>query len=278
MGSTPFQVVNGDTDWLTSNYHPPKVAVVASWTATPVMSRSLSQYLFELERIGFPSLVINTSELEEDLVWPHGKPESTVIVTRPNVGYDFGSWAAALDYFPQVRKFDEVLLTNDSMVGPFAPLTEVLEAMTTSEADIFALTENLQHGLHMQSFFVCFRGGILEDRPWKNFFGRVREEASKDDIVQIYELGLTRTALRYGYSWLVMFPMEVLEGGIGNPTFERWELLLDCGMPLVKRSLVTHPQYPATIAEIEAGVKQRFGALLGDWMPKDLSTSREGKS
>lgn len=270
MAAQEFQVVSGDTQWLTSANHPSKVAIVASWTPTPVMSRSLSQYLFELEEIGFPSLVVNASGLGEDLVWPHGKPNSTVIATRPNVGYDFGSWADALDHFPGIRGFDEVLLTNDSMVGPFEPLTEISEAMEDSGADLFALTENQQHGRHMQSFFVNFRGGILEERPWRNFFADVQQKASKDDIVQTYELGLTRTAQRYGYSWSVMFTTEVLEGGGGNPTFERWRLLLDRGVPMVKRSLVTHPQYPATMAEIEAAVQARFGESLRDWMPEDL--------
>ncbi len=270
MQTNDFRVVSGDPSWIEEGGPDGKVAVVASWSATPVMSRSLSQYLFELEKIGFLSLVINTSELDQDLEWPHGKPDSTVVVVRPNVGYDFGSWAAALDRFPKIRGFGQVLLTNDSLVGPFAPLTEIATAMNETGADLFGLTENLQHHRHMQSFFVCFKGGILNDRPWLNFFAAVRAESSKDDIVQKYELGLTRTAQRYGYSWVVMLTTESLEGGIGNPTFERWDLLLDEGVPFVKRSLITHSQYRATRAELVDAIALRYNEDLDDWMPDGL--------
>ena len=243
------------------------VAIVASWTPSRRESRSLSAYLHALAGLGFAPLVVDTSESERDLVWPHGLPEGSLVVTRPNIGYDFGSWAHVLESFPPLRSLSKVLLTNDSMVGPFEAMTEVGLALSASQADVFGLTESFQTRRHLQSFFMCFNRGILAEPPWVSFFHSVRNQADKAEVVLKYELGVVRTCERYGYSWEVLLPAESLGGGSGNPTFENWEELFRTGVPLVKRSLVTHPEYRATTREVAARVQEWYGQEVEAWLP-----------
>ncbi len=252
------------------------VAIVASWTPSPRESRSLSAYLTALADLGFAPLVVDSSELGQDLIWPHGLPKGCLVVTRPNIGYDFGSWAHALEDFPSLRTLNRVLLTNDSMVGPFAALTEVGAAMSSSQADVFGLTESFQTRRHLQSFFMCFNRGVLAEAPWVSFFDSIEHQDDKDEVVRRYELGVVRTCERYGYSWEVLLPAESIGGVVGNPTFEQWEMLLRNGVPLVKRSLLTHDEYPATVKDVTALVKELYGLDIPAWMPEGLAKNAEG--
>lgn len=262
MHGTDVDVLSGDAGAL---LEADNVAVVSSWSRRPEASLSLSRYLQALEDIGYVSVVVSTAD--HPLVWPHGRPASTVVAHRPNVGYDFGTWAATLNAFPSLRSRPEVLLTNDSLVGPFAPLTEVRTAIDASHSDVFALTESRQISHHAQSFFLLFRRGILADRPWRRFFASVRPERTKEDIVRRYELGVARICRLYGYSWEAMISTETSLSGVDNPTFTSWRSLFDCGVPMVKRSLVTHPEYPATTAEVQELVRTHYRQELEDWLP-----------
>lgn len=244
------------------------VAVMSSWTKTAQMSLSLSQYLFRLEEIGFRSLLVNASGFSSPLEWPHGIPVTTTVVRRDNIGYDFGSWSSALRTFPWIRAHQAVLLTNDSMVGPFASLDTIADAARASHADLFGLTESYQGAHHPQSYFLLFRGGVLAERPWTRFFDAVREEETKEDIVRAYEFGVPRVCSRYGYSWETMVGADAAVSGEGNPTFDRWRYLLEAGIPFVKRSLITDSDYQATVAEVAGYVQWAYGQNLREWLPE----------
>ena len=55
-------------------------------------------------------------------------PDGVAVVRRPNVGYDFGSWGAALTAYPQIAAKSLVVLTNDSLAGPYGPLDDLSRA------------------------------------------------------------------------------------------------------------------------------------------------------
>ncbi|WRS30226.1 glycoside hydrolase family 99-like domain-containing protein [Actinomycetaceae bacterium MB13-C1-2] len=269
--SNPVRLERGD---ISKALESGSVAIISSWTATAQMSRSLSAYLEALEDIGFTSLVVNTSDVEGALEWPYGIPDSTVVLRRCNVGYDFGSWGAVLSQFQEIRSLPRVLITNDSMVGPFEPLTAIDNAISDSSADVFALTESYQIEHHFQSFFVLFRNGVLAEEPWVRFFESVRQERSKENIIQVYEFGLMRTCELYGYSWDVMLDAQTTALSEGNPTFDGWKVLLDAGIPMVKRSLVVSDRYVVMAANAIREVRQRYGEGIDDWLPDGVSAFR----
>ena len=76
-----------------------------------------------------------------------------------NVGRDFGAWrdaaAVALQRFGTPQ---ELLLTNDSVLGPFLPLAPLVDAWRAGGEGFFGLTESLGGGPHLQSYALLGRG------------------------------------------------------------------------------------------------------------------------
>lgn len=252
------------------------VAVVSTWMKGPVASLSLSHYLQELDRAGLTPLVVDASSFAEEIQWPHGLPEDAVVFRRVNVGYDFGSWAAALHAYPQVATKDRVLLTNDSMVGPFSTMQAVFVEEQRSAADIFALADSYQGAHHAQSYFLLFRGGILADPPWAAFFQGVRQQEDKEEIVAAYEFGVAQVASAYGYSWEAMVPAGSLGLRDANPTLSAWKRMLDSGVPMVKRSILTDPAHAVTAQAMADAVAIEFGENVEDWLPYGYRESLSG--
>ena len=107
---------------------------------------------------GVPTLIVaardawSAKTLQVDPV-----PDAVAVVRRPNVGYDFGSWGAALTAYPQIAVKPLVVLTNDSLAGPYAPLDDLVARVDASPADVWAATSNVYPQVHLQSYLLAFR-------------------------------------------------------------------------------------------------------------------------
>ncbi len=243
-----------------------KVALVAQFSVGAKISLSLLELVRQLAENGYRSIVCSTCEVSEPLEWPGALPDGTVVLRRPNVGYDFGSWALALDRFPQVAGVERVILTNDSMAGPFAPIAPLLAHFERNPVDVWALTDSYQLGRHLQSFFVGFRDGVLAEAPLRDFFARVRIEPEKMEVVRRYELGLTQTCQRGAYSMTAMYRSQELGIHGENPTLAGWQRLLAAGFPFVKRTLVNDPSTAPGATDAVRVVRERFGVELSEWL------------
>ena len=259
-----LRVERGRKEWLDSD----RVAVVCSWTPGDEMSLSLSKYLEELSQNGYVPLVVSTAETDGPLLWPHGIPDNAVVVRRDNVGYDFGSYSAVLNALPHLRNIDHLLLTNDSLVGPFAPIGPILRQAEVSSADICSLTESQQYVHHPQSFFLMFRKGVLDEKPMRRFFDEVREQGEKVQIIQAYELGLSRHCAHEGYSWESIVGSATTNVGTENPTYVGWRSILDAGVPFLKRNILLDPTRTRTTEAMPVEVLKRYGQDVREWLPE----------
>lgn len=264
VGNTPseLEVERGD---LVRGPLPERIALVAQYSQTAVQSRSLSAYLSALDGSGYLPVVISVCGGKQPLEFPYGVPESTVILRRPNLGYDFGSWADVMRRYPEIRAAKTVLLTNDSLLGPFGPIDHLLEWAAQPGPNIRALTQSFQLAQHMQSYFLAFRGGILMDTPWMDFFNDVRVEPDKESIVQKYEIGVSRLAFSEAYSSQVWVTGPELGVPTGNPTVEGWKNLVETGVPWLKRTVMTHPSTMGEAADARVYIKRRFDADVSEW-------------
>lgn len=241
-----------------------RIAVVAQYSTTSTMSRSVYTYLVELARCGYQVVVSSACEAEGPLRWPASLPVGVAVLRKPNLGYDFGSWAAALHQFPEIRKADRVLLTNDSMLGPFESVAPLLAQFHDGGADVWGITDSYQFVRHLQSYALGFRGGVLDSGALRGFFDDVRIERTKMDVVLRYEIGLSRLLASEGFSTQNLIGVRSLPDPDANPTLTHWRHLLERGVPFVKRTLVEQAS-PAETARIRSVIRSKYGANLDDW-------------
>lgn len=228
-----------------------RVALIAHFDPAGRVSYSTRRMVEALSREGFTCVLVTSSPVP-----PRSTPATTVI--RPNVGYDFGSWATALSLLPRARQHAEVLLTNDSIVGPFASLERA--TARPADADVWAITSTTQIRPHLQSYWLQFRPGVLSSPPLVRFFGSIRDYENKVAIVRHHEIGLSEAVGRAGLASRVLAPSGDLGVGRTNPTLAAWQELLRRGFPFVKRSLLRDLRVRVPREEVEVAVRVILGA------------------
>ena len=96
------------------------------------------------------------------------------IFFRENIGFDAGGFKEVfcnLVGWDMVLKYDELILVNDSMFGPFIPMKDIFLKMEDSSADFWGLASQGKRECerqrsfleYIQSFFMVIRFPILLD-------------------------------------------------------------------------------------------------------------------
>jgi lipopolysaccharide biosynthesis protein len=243
-----------------------RVAVLAHFSTLARISLSFRTLVEQFVCAGYRVIVVSSATCPTELDWGPAELADVIVLRKPNVGYDFGSWAVALDRFPAVRAAEHVVLANDSLVGPFATIDPLLHEFEETRADVWGLTETLQFSRHLQSYFIGFRRGVLEERPLADFWSDVRHYEDKNLVIHRNELGLGRLLQDEGYAVDAAFVAEQVVPAADNPTIIGWHRLLAGGFPFVKRELVRTPTLAPDGAEIKVAVKEIFGVDVEDWL------------
>jgi len=243
-----------------------RVAVLAHFSTLARVSLSFCTLVEELVGAGYRVIVVSSATCPTELDWGLTNLADVMVLRKPNVGYDFGSWAVALNRFPAVRAAEHVVLANDSLVGPFATIAPLLEEFERTPADVWGLTETMQFSRHLQSYFVGFRRGVLQERPLADFWSDVRHYEDKNLVIHRNELGLGRLLQDEGYAVDAAFVAEQVVPAADNPTIIGWHRLLSSGFPFVKRELVRTPTLARDGAEIKVAVREIFDVDVEDWL------------
>lgn len=190
------------------------------------------------------------------------------IIERENLGLDFASWRAALDRREMGIGYDEIIITNDSVFGPFSDISGIVAKIARDETSILGLTISRQHSIHIQSYFVGFNMRAFPREVFEAFWSDVRPLSDKTEIIHKYEIGLSQAALAAGLdlsaifdarlppneSWphsawrqslpetpniLLACQLAYLQSSrLGNPTMNNWHEVMAAGVPYVKVELL----------------------------------------
>ena len=199
-----------------------------------------------------------------------GLDDHALDVLRPHVTHivrkssndelrDFGGWHLALELLgPAVDGYRRVVLTNDSAYFPVLDPGPFLEALASSEADVFAATDSLSGGrYHLQSYLLALGPtalGVL--RP--EIARRIDEQAgaTKLSLIQRFEVGLSEFALEAGLRTEVFCSIAAIEDvaaaisppdprpvgrmavSVTNLTHHFWHHTLTSGLPFLKVELL----------------------------------------
>lgn len=163
------------------------------------------------------------------------------IIAEPHSEYDFGSYKRGFEVIKNevLSNYEEIIFANDSVYGPFFPIEDILEQMEEKDCDFWGITKNT-YGLngkaeHIQSYFITFRKNVFMSNEFINFIGSVKEEKSKNDIVNNYEIGLSEMLYKNGFKdavYITAYP------NISNCTIKKWkEVITKYKMPFLKCSV-----------------------------------------
>ena len=262
-----------------------RLAVVAAHHDGRISSWPASALAGELIGFGFPTLVVDTSVTPISSI-----PDGGCVINRPNVGWDFGSWATGMAALAKdVVELDHLILCNDSCFGPFGGIGDSIRKMEELGCEFVGLTDGRFGGPHVQSFFMGFRKKILASGVLGRFFDSYSFPDNKTVAVREGELALTRFLDFLGYDYQVVHGYDQLvqrirdrhatsgassiagdmlaSGQPVNTTYAAWDLLLDDGFPFVKRNVFTSMGH--LVEDVET-VRQRLMTMVSEKNLPDL--------
>ena len=187
------------------------------------------------------------------------------VLERENIGWDFAAWRDALAA-EDISTWDNLILTNSSVVGPLHPLGPIVTRMDT-QADFWGMLRSREVRLHLPSFFLSFSAPVIRSDAWRTFWTGIENLTDKQEVIWRYETTLTQHLTDAGFTHDALIPDLPFPQNIGRPQFKRrgglriaWDInernrsllqhtdLIAQGMPYLKASLLwgseTHQRDP----------------------------------
>lgn len=166
-------------------------------------------------------------------------------------GFDFSAYAIALWQMAKHSPGAQVVMLNDSVLGPFSELKPLV---SRAHWDLTGFTGSREQCPHIQSYaFIFRRVTALSLVRLSTVFLPMRSFNSFDDVVQYQELRFANVAARQmsvGAFWAGTSAGE-------NITLTEPVELLKAGFPFVKKSLLTkHKRF-----QQEGEIKEKLLAL-----------------
>ncbi|MFT4263025.1 MAG: rhamnan synthesis F family protein, partial [Nocardioides sp.] len=167
-------------------------------------------------------VVVSTSELtESSRDWLRARVR---LIERANYGYDFFSYKAGLESVPEatLQAYDEVVLCNDSYVGPLRDYARILEEMSSRDADFWGLTETDRVAHHVQSFFVAFRPWTVGSQAFRGFWSGMEPLSDRMKVIRRYEVGMSTTLYAAGLRSASYFVESDADRAVARERVEWW--------------------------------------------------------
>lgn len=223
-------------DMIKSHPLGPEVALFVTHSPDGRLKPHVKPYLEALVREGLDVVLIVAADraLVLDESWVLETPKAVVV--RENVGFDFAAWAHLMRRYRELFAARLVIWLNDSLIGPvdLKAFSIVMQRVRNSTADLIGLTDNFEHGHHIQSFFLALKPGTLLSKEFHHFVENVVSLPTKNDVIDHYEVEFSTRMQNSGLSTEVLFPAR----DHLNPSIFHWRALLQAGFPFVKVMLI----------------------------------------
>lgn len=194
-----------------SSAHARSVAIYAHYSQQSNISAMVEHQVREYARLGFRVVLVSASPRFTASDFAPLRDSVEVAIHRRNFGLDFGSWADALSLLPDLASgLDELLLVNDSVLGPIVPLDDVFAKMRAGGEGLFGMTDSIHHAPHLQSYFLLARGGpVIADLV--SFLHSTRLSVIKRRVVRRFEIGLSGHMRSLGHRVAALWNYEAVE-------------------------------------------------------------------
>ena len=253
------------------------VCFFCSFDKDSVVRANVYYYLNALMLAGFDIVFISSSSMISGSDLEKLSRCCIAIINRENKGYDFYGWKTALEKYPEYREHSGLLLANDSVLGPFFSIDNIIARLEGSEADIVGMTDSFRFYPHLQSYFLYCKKKAVSSDEFLRFFAEIEVLEFKPAIVRRYEVGFSRFLSRR-FRLAALYSLEqVLAQTDYNHRPLQWvestfhlrkPLITELGFPFLKKSVLTRKgvslgEVSAILAEAGSSYETE---ILNDWM------------
>ncbi|WP_158285428.1 rhamnan synthesis F family protein [Azospirillum sp. TSH64] len=198
-----------------------KIALFVHYDRAGIVHDYVVYYLRQLRLAGFEVIFVSNAPTLAERSLANLRELCVTVIRRRNIGYDFGAFKDGLGVLGPLDRFDELLLANDSVYGPFHNLDAILKRTDSGRAAVWGITDSWQFGYHLQSYFLLFKRPALLSPAFVQFWQRLRYVQSKTWVVLRYEVGLSRALIKSGLRCAALYPYRQAASGISEAVRDR---------------------------------------------------------
>lgn len=240
-----------------------ELCLFVTFASQPIIKTHVIDHIQSLVNSGIQViLIVNTGLSAEQLQIPNELREKlNGCLIRNNCGYDFAAWAHAYTLIDKTLVTRRLYFVNDSIVGPIDShqFELMLEKFRSLPGDMNGLTESLEQLPHLQSFFLAFTPLLFNSDIFERFINGVINFSDKQQVIELYEVHLTRFIRKHGFRCEALFPKSPIRPACNDDTIQNWAGLIERGFPYVKASVLKHA---AHAPELKALVPPKYWTAL----------------
>lgn len=223
-----------------------RLVLFSTYNTDGKIKESLLFYLAKLKELKTDIVLIDTSPSSIPEEIEKTKPFLRQYIWRENLGYDFGSWKVGFSEIGDWKKYNQIIITNDSIFGPIYPLAPIFEKFDSLEIDVWGLTDSYELSYHLMSYFLVFQNKIIQSKEFENFWNSMVffPTTWKKFLILSYEIGGTKYWKKHNFKTNTYIKFENLTQPIfknyyNNPTHVFWEKIISKNsFPFLKKDLV----------------------------------------
>ena len=160
------------------------------------------------------------------------------VLTRDNKGYDTAAFREGIFAFgkDKLKDYDQLLLVNDTNIGPMRDLSQVFQKMADKQLDFWGIsfgeeqedvTKENPYGYipkHLQSYFLVIEKLMLNDDDFYEYWTHLTDTDSRDKAIGRHETRFTKHFADLGYRYdavvqeyedsaMYIHPLKMLKAG-----------------------------------------------------------------
>ena len=154
------------------------------------------------------------------------------VLVRPNKGFDVWAYKTALENYgwERLEDYDEVIMLNNTIMGPVFPFSETFEKMDSKDLDFWGLTEYFKikgdpfgyspYGYlpdHIQSHWIACRRSLISSKDFHDYWDQMPMIEDYAQAVGKHESIFTKHFADKGFKWDVSVECEDLRNFSGYP-------------------------------------------------------------
>lgn len=207
-----------------------RLAIYFFYDKSGIVDRYVPYFLEDLKRNVSEIFVVCNGNLTDD-----GKKtleQYGEVLVRENKGFDVWAYKTALEHYgwDRLQEYDEVIMMNNTIMGPVFPFSETFEKMDRKDLDFWGLTEYFKikgdpfgyspYGYlpdHIQSHWIACRKTLVSSKDFQEYWEQMPMIEDYNQAVGKHESIFTKVFADKGYKWDVSVECEDLRNYSGYP-------------------------------------------------------------